>query len=148
MKAPVLAHREISAGERRAGLKSKYLRSPDWGIHRQMRRQEAKYQSLYLVIALFITPGAIRRFHIDNLSGISQKTRDYEITRDMSEWRVVGVIRIVYIAGGLISFPGLYNLTPIRVPPWSQVAESGSKSEPRKLFVARICISHMYLAQR
>ena len=58
--------------------------------------------------------------------------------RDKSEWRIVGAIRIAYIVSGLIPFPRLHNLTPIRVPPWSRVAKSESKSEPRKLFVARI----------
>lgn len=105
-------HREISVDERRAGLKSKYLRSPDWGIHRDGAGSTDGKRNIKVYIslpgALFITPGAIRGFHIDNLSRYISK----EITRDTSEWRVVGAIRIAYVAGGLISFPKVAQSHP------------------------------------
>lgn len=138
------SRREIP-NKRRAGPKSKYLRSPDWGGRACARASAHEKRNIKVYISLpgarrFITLRAIRPSASVTFPRISQR-RDYE-TRERMACRLPQrfVSGATWGEVGLISFPMLHNLprpdscvaptppsTPRAAPRWPN---RDSKSEP------------------
>jgi len=122
--------------KRCAGLKSKYLRSLDWEMRVRTGGEISKlmYISLPSARALY-NARSDSVFHIDDLFPWISQAR----LRDTSEWRVVAADSYLpTVRSGLDFIPdAAQSLAPNRV---SGPAEPNrdSKSEPRKLFVARV----------